>query len=68
MENEVRAIDKLVKYADASVQLADSYRAMLKKIWDRANPSLLDDNSQTRLDPDLMDELDTLLHGETPPK
>lgn len=40
----------------------NKYRTFLKKIWDRANPAIPDDNSQTRLDTDLMDELQVVLN------
>jgi len=65
MEREILAIEQLIIYADASQQLADNYRALLKKIWDRANPSIIEDNAQTRLDPDLMDELERLFDETT---
>ena len=35
--------------------------AFLRKIQERLHPSILEDNVMTRLDPDLQEELETLL-------
>lgn len=43
-------------------------RALLDKIYRRAKPSGFDDAGETRLDEDLLNELDDLLHGQEPPK
>ena len=43
-------------------------RALLEKIYRRANPSGFDDAGETRLDEDILDELETLLHGQKPEK
>jgi hypothetical protein len=40
-------------------------RALLEKIYRRANPSGFDDAGETRLDEDLLNELDDLLHGDS---
>ena len=42
----------------------EKMKRLLKKIWDRANPSILDDKSQTRLDPDILEELETILQTQ----
>lgn len=40
-------------------------RALLEKIYRRAKPSGFDDAGETRLDEDLLNELDDLLHGDS---
>lgn len=40
-------------------------RALLDKIYRRARPSGFDDAGETRLDEDLLNELDDLLHGDS---
>lgn len=37
-------------------------KTLLKKIYDRSFPSLFEDNNQTRLDPDLIPEIENALN------
>ncbi len=52
---------RLVKTASELRQRNKGLEAFLRKIQERLHPSILEDNVMTRLDPDLQEELETLL-------
>lgn len=59
MEILLKAVNKV--FGALQVRHNDAM-ALLRKLHNRANPSIMDDNSQTRLDPDIQDELELILY------
>lgn len=64
-EQELQDIETLARATNRALAdlliLHEDAKALLRKIYNRANPSLFDDASQTRLDSDLMDEIEAFL-------
>lgn len=52
---------RLVKTASELRLRNIALEAFIRKLHDRLHPSILEDNVMTRLDPDLQEELETLL-------